>query len=418
MAKSINKKLFNKAQQYLVGGVDSPVRAFGYVGGDPLLIRRGQGSLVFDYDQRAYIDYVLSWGALILGHAHPLVVRDVKQALSHGFSFGTTNAQEIALAKVIHDAIPAVQKLRFVNSGSEAVMGALRLARGFTGRNKIVKFAHSYHGHADYLLANAGSGLATLSLPASKGVPRHYLADTIVAPLGDKTYLTRIFRKYKNAIAAVIIEPAGGNYGVIPPDLDFLRFLRKITRRHGALLVADEVITGFRIHYGSLLASYGITADLLCLGKIIGGGLPVGAFGGHASIMDHLAPVGPVYQASTFSGNPVVMQAGLSTLTVLKRLQARYSRLAQLTEYLANAIDEQARLQAIELTATSFGSMFSVQLKKQKQFAGFYRYLLAHGVYFAPSAFEANFLSFAHTDHDVEKTIKLAVSAFSSSALR
>ncbi|MFH0913347.1 MAG: glutamate-1-semialdehyde 2,1-aminomutase [Candidatus Omnitrophota bacterium] len=400
-----NKKLFQKAKHLLVGGVSSPVRAFNYVGGEPILIKKGQGVRIYDYDGKEYIDYVFSWGSLILGHAFPAVVRAVKKAADLGLSFGTTHAAEIELAVLIRKAIPAIEKIRFVNSGTEAVMGAVRLARAYTKRNKIVKFSHSYHGHADYLLVKGGSGLATFKLPASAGVPDAFVKDTLVVPFGDRAIIEKLFKRHGREIAAVLFEPVGGNYGVIAPDIDFLKYLRAITKRYGTLLIADEVITGFRFHFGSFTYASGIDTDLICLGKIIGGGLPVGAYAGRQEIMNQLAPLGKVYQASTFSGNPVVMQAGLATLKALVKLKMGYKRITQLTEYLAQKIEREAALLDIDLKVNRFGSLFNLRFKDRESFAKFYRGLLSLGVYFAPSEFEANFLSLAQTKKDIAKTI-------------
>ncbi|MBU1913134.1 MAG: glutamate-1-semialdehyde 2,1-aminomutase [Candidatus Omnitrophica bacterium] len=408
MAKrTINSELFAKAREYLVGGVNSPVRAFNYAGCDPLIIKKGRGSKVYDYDGNKYIDYVLSWGSLILGHGHPDVIKDIKKVIENGLSFGATNKHETELSEMILKAIPSIEKIRFVNSGTEAVMGALRLGRGYTKRDKILKFEHSYHGHADYLLVKAGSGLATLGLPASAGVPRDYIKDTLIVGYGDKKAVENIFKEHGNKIAAVIFEPCGGNYGVIPPDIDFLRYLRELAAKNGSLLIADEVITGFRFDFGSLSRKLGIIPDIICLGKIIGGGLPIGAYGARKEIMNHLAPLGDVYQASTFAGNPVVMQSGLSTLRELGKLKNKYSSLVELAGYLSESIRESARERNIELDVENFGSMFSLKFKEKKQFQGFYRKLLESGVYFAQSEFEANFLSFSHTNADIEKTIRL-----------
>ena len=407
MAKiSLNSKLFKEAKEYLVGGVNSPVRSFNYVGGNPLLIKNGKGSKVYDYDGKQYIDYVLSWGSAILGHAFPKVVDGVKASAQAGLSFGTTNTGEIELAKLVRSAIPFIDKIRFVNSGTEAVMGAVRLARGYTGRNKIVKFEHSYHGHADYLLAHAGSGLASLNIPQSLGVPSDFIKDTLVVSYGDTAQLDKIFKKLGEEIAAVLVEPVGGNFGVIAPDISFLKYLREITRKYGSLLIADEIITGFRFNFGSFIYSLGITPDLICLGKIIGGGLPIGAYAGSRRIMDKLAPLGKVYQASTFSGNPVVMQAGIATIEELAKLN--YKQLGNLSDYLARALKEKADKRNIKLEINYFGPMFSLKFAKPKDFRKFYKGMLRGGVYFAPSEFEANFLSFAHTKEDIHKTIILA----------
>ena len=407
MAKG-NLNLFKLAKKYLVAGVDSPVRSFSYLGGQPLVIKRARGSRIFDYDGNGFVDYSLSFGAIILGHSYPSVVRAVKKELSAGFSFGATNKTEIELAQEIVNSIPFIQKIRFVNSGTEAVMGALRLARGYTKRDKIIKFQHSYHGHADYLLVNSGSGLATLGIGLSSGVPKDFIKHTIVSPYGNINYVKNVFKKYEKEIAAVIVEPAGGNYGVIPPDTNFLKGLRKITRKCGSLLIFDEVITGFRFHYGCLAQGLGVTPDIVCLGKIIGGGLPIGAFAAKDKIMRHLAPLGNVYQASTFAGNPVVMQSGLSTLKALKKIKKDYKRLEKLRGFLTGSLKKEALLRKISLEVSCYGNMFSLKFKTKKQFSLFYKFMLKQGVYFAPSEFEANFLSFAHTQKDIDKTINAA----------
>jgi len=413
MAK-INSKLFFKAKKYLVGGVDSPVRSFRYVGGQPVVIKAGKGSTLYDYEGKSYIDYVLSFGALILGHAHPQVVKALKHKIESGFSFGATNTSEIALAKTITRAIPFIDKIRFVNSGTEAVMGALRLSRGYTGRVKILKFSNSFHGSADYLLAESGSGLATLNIATSAGVPQDFIKHTLVAPYGNISAVEKLFKGYGKEIAAVIVEPVGGNYGVIPPDINFLNGLRRITRKAGSLLVFDEVITGFRFHYGSSAQDFGVTPDLICLGKIIGGGLPIGAFGGRAEVMRHLAPDGNVYQASTFAGNPVVMQAGLKTLEILANSRREYQRINALTDYLSQSLREGAVRRGIDIDVVNYKSMFSLKFRQKKQFTIFYRHLLKKGVYFAPSEFETDFLSFAHTNKDIAKTLDATLSAISA----
>jgi len=401
--RKITSRLFKEANKYLVGGVNSPVRAFNYVGGNPLVISKGIGSKVYDCDGNEYIDYVLSWGSLILGHAFKSVINAVKKTANNGLSYGTTNASEIKLAKLICDAIPFVEKIRFTNSGTEAVMGAIRLARGYTGRDKIVKFENSYHGHADYLLVKGGSGLATLKIPFSLGVPDDFIKHTLSVPYGDKNAIDKIFRKYKKEIAAVIFEPVGGNHGVIPPDIEFMEYLREITKQNKTFLIADEVITGFRFNYGSFAFQSGIIPDLICLGKIIGGGMPVGAYGGRNKIMDLLAPLGKVYQASTFSGNPVTMEAGIAVLETLSK--KRYESLNELTELLCDSVKREASLQNINLSVTRFGSMFSLKHVRKEGFSKFYKKILDSGIYFAPSEFESNSLSFAHTEKDIYKTI-------------
>lgn len=400
-----NKKLFRKAKNYLVGGVDSPVRSFKYVGEDPILIQRGKGSRVYDYAGKRYIDYVLSWGSLILGHAHPEVIKDIANIVSSGLSFGTTHKSEIELAQVLQGAIPQIEKIRFVNSGTEAVMSSVRLARGYTARPKIIKFANFYHGHADYLLVKSGSGLATLGIPLSKGVPKEFIEHTLVVPYADYAAIEKLFKKYGFQIAAVLVEPVGANFGVIEPDIDFLKFIREITKRYKALLIFDEVITGFRFHFGIAAQILGIEPDLIVLGKIIGGGLPIGAYGGSNKIMRNLSPLGRVYQASTFAGNPVVMQAGLATLKILSGLKDEYKRLEILTEYLARSLENEAKVYSLALKIDKFGSLFSFNFKEKRHFKVFYKQILRKGIYFAPSEFEANFLSFAHTKKDIEETI-------------
>lgn len=415
MAERIIKKnqaLFKRAEQVLVGGVDSPVRSFSYAGSDPLVIRRGRGSKVYDYDGNPYIDYVLSWGSAILGHANPAVIQDLKKAATLGLSFGTTNDKEIKLAETISSANPFIEKIRFVNSGTEAVMGAVRLARGYTRRDKILKFENFYHGHADYLLAKGGSGLATLGIPASKGVPEDFTKHTLIASYGDKNALAEIFKREGKNIAAVIVEPVGANYGVIEPDPAFLKELRSITKKYGSLLIFDEVITGFRFRYGLAAQALGITPDLVTLGKIIGGGLPIGAYGGSGRIMEELAPLGKVYQASTFAGNPIVMQAGLTTLKVLKGLKKDYRRLSDLTRSLSRGLEVEARSRSIGLKVSSYENIFSLKFEKKEEFKRFYALMLEKGIYFAQSEFEANFLSFAHTKKDIDKTIRCAKEAF------
>jgi glutamate-1-semialdehyde 2,1-aminomutase len=406
-----NRRLFSEAKHYLAGGVSSPVRSFGYVGGDPVLIRSGKGAMVCDYDDNKYIDYVLSWGASILGHADPQVARDVSAAITRGTHFGTTNDIEVDLARTISEACGFVDKIRFVNSGTEAVMGAVRLARGYTGRDKIIKFENSYHGHADYLLAKSGSGLATLQIPASAGVPQEFINATIVARHGDLGAVENIFNKEKGSIAAVIIEPVGGNYGVTTHDKKYLQDLAAMTKKHDALLISDEVITGFRLHYGAAAQLFGVVPDLVCLGKIVGGGLPVGAYGGSSRIMDRLAPLGDVYQASTFSGNPIVMQSGLSTLKILKRSSGEYEKAAKRTQDLTLGLYKEASSRGLGVKLDYCGSMFSLRFKSRKFFARVHRSMLEQGIYLSPSEFEANFLSFSHTDEHVKKTITAASAA-------
>ncbi|PIQ85448.1 MAG: aspartate aminotransferase family protein [Candidatus Omnitrophica bacterium CG11_big_fil_rev_8_21_14_0_20_43_6] len=376
------------------------------------MINGGYGAEVYDYNNKKYIDYVLSWGSAILGHAHPEVIKAVKQKASLGLSFGTTNQPEIALAQEIVRAITFVEKLRFVNSGTEAVMGAVRLARAYTRRDKIIKFTNSYHGHADYLLVKAGSGLATFGIAQSRGVPEDFIKHTLVVPFGDIKGLESVFRKYSQEIAAVLLEPVGGNYGVLPVNLGFLNAVRRLTRKYRSLLICDEIITGFRFRYGSACRDFGIVPDLICLGKIIGGGLPIGAYAASAKIMNNLAPLGEVYQASTFSGNPVVMQAGLATLKILQGSKKSYKRLKDLNEYLGVNLEEEALICGIKLEVTRYQSMFSLRFKSKNEFARFYKLMLEQGIFLAPSEFEANFLSFAHTKENIDKTLLAAKSVF------
>src|SRR5438552_10767095 len=337
-----SEELFARAQRLIPGGVNSPVRAFKAVGGTPLFIRKAEGARMWDADGKGYIDYMGSWGPLILGHAHPSVIEAITQATARGTSYGAPCAAEVELADRVVRLVPSIQKVRFVSSGTEAMMSALRLARGFTGRNKILKFEGCYHGHADALLVAAGSGVATLGIPGSPGVPEGTVADTVVAPYNDAAAAERVFAAHGRDLAAVIVEPVAGNMGCVPPRAGYLEALRELTRRHGALLVFDEVITGFRLGPGGAQAVYGIEPDLTCLGKIIGGGLPVGAYGGRADIMDHVAPTGPVYQAGTLSGNPLAMAAGAATLDLLER-PGTYARLEALTGRLCSGLERAAR---------------------------------------------------------------------------
>jgi glutamate-1-semialdehyde 2,1-aminomutase len=407
-----NRTVVKAAQHVLVGGVDSPVRSFAYIGGDPIPIHQGEGSRIYDYDGKEYIDYVLSYGAMILGHARPEITSRIKAAVDMGLGFGATHDLEVVLAERIRAAIPFAHKIRFVSSGTEAVMGAVRLARGATGRKKILKFEGAYHGHADYLLAKAGSGLSTLGLPASRGVPDDFVRHTLIAPYGDEQAIAGIFKEHGNDIAAVLVEPVGGNNGVVPPDAHFLKHLRAITQCYGALLIFDEIITGFRFHFGSAAAYFGVEPDLICLGKIIGGGLPIGAYGGSDEIMNHLAPQGGVYQASTFAGNPIVMQAGIGTLDILASLHKEYKQLNEMARYIGQALRNEADAFGIALSVRQFGSMFSIHFKKAQQFKLFYRALLRQGIYLAPSEYESNFLSFSHTQDDIDQTRAAARIAF------
>jgi len=412
-----SEKLFQEAQRYLPGGVNSPVRAFKAVGGTPPFIVSGKGSRIYDEDGNEYIDYVCSWGPLILGHSHPQVVDALKQAAERGASFGAPTELEITLAKMICSAIPSIGMIRFVNSGTEATMSALRLARAFTGRDKIVKFAGGYHGHADGLLVKGGSGLATLSLPSSPGVPSSYASNTLVAPYNNAEAVAQLFQRYPNEIAAVIVEPVAANMGVVPPQSGFLESLRSLTSQFGALLIFDEVITGFRVTYGGAQNLNKIVPDLTCLGKIIGGGLPVGAYGGRREIMEMMAPTGTVYQAGTLSGNPLAMTAGIETLKVLSQ-PGTYERLEDAASRLEEGVVKVASSRKLKLTISRFASLLTIfftdsptldyELVSQADtalFGKFFQQLLSEGIYWPPSQFEAAFVSLAHRDDDIQATV-------------
>lgn len=413
-------ELFDKAQRYIPGGVNSPVRAFKAVGGGPLFIDRGRGSHIWDADGNEFIDYVGSWGPLILGHAHPLVVEAIRKAAERGTSFGATTEAEIELAEIIVKAVPSVETVRLVSSGTEAVMSAVRLARGFTGRDRIVKFEGGYHGHADALLAKAGSGVATFGLPDSAGIPKSMTADTIVLPYNNTDAIRRVFETMGKEIACVVIEPVAGNMGVVIPSPEYLQDLRELTHRYGVLLIFDEVISGFRLAYGGAQELYGVRPDMTTLGKIIGGGLPMGAYGGRAEIMDKIAPTGPVYQAGTLSGNPVAVAAGIQTLSIL-RDEDPYDELEAKASRLADGIAESAGNCGIDLEINQIGSMMTAFFTQEsvddyatartsdtEKYAGFFRAMLESGVYLAPSQFEAAFVSTAHTDEDISQTIEAA----------
>lgn len=411
-----SRELFLEAQHYLPGGVDSPVRAFKAVGGNPPFIVRAKGSRLYDADGNEYIDYVNSWGALILGHAHPQVVAAIKRAAEHGTSFGAPTELETTLAKMISKAIPSIELLRFVNSGTEAAMSALRLARAFTGRAKIIKFAGGYHGHADGLLVKGGSGLATLGIPDSAGVPSGYAENTLVAPYNNVDAVRQIFKHYPKQIAAIIVEPIAANMGVVLPQAGFLPGLRQLTQEFGALLIFDEVITGFRVAYGGAQTIYGITPDLTCLGKIIGGGLPVGVYGGRRETMQMVAPVGPVYQAGTLSGNPLAMTAGIETLKILQQ-PGTYKQLEMKSALLEEGITTAAARAGIDFYISRMASLLTVFFSKTAvndyesatqadtaSFARFFQRLLSEGVYWPPSPFEAAFVSLSHSDEDIRLT--------------
>ncbi len=427
MSAEINEsiRLFRQAQELLPGGVDSPVRAFRAVGGQPLFIERGAGPHLIDVDGNRYIDYVLSWGPLILGHAHPDVVDAIRQAADKGTSYGAPSPLEIDLALLVRKFIPNLEMLRFVNSGTEATMSALRLARAFTKRDKIIKFEGCYHGHADMLLVQAGSGVATLGLPDSPGVPADTVKDTLVARFNDIESVEVLFDKFPEQIAAVIIEPVTGNMGVVPPVPGFLEGLRKITEKHGALLIFDEVMTGFRVHPGGAQALFGIRPDLTALGKVIGGGLPVGAYGGRRDIMELIAPAGPVYQAGTLSGNPLAMAAGSATLTWLEQHPHVWLEMETRVTRLSAGIRSAAEMAGIPLTGYQIGTMFSAfftetpvkdwptaKTSDTGLFGRFFQGMLARGVYLAPSQFEAGFMSAVHDDADIDHTVEAAQQSF------
>jgi glutamate-1-semialdehyde 2,1-aminomutase len=415
-----SREIFAEAEKVLVGGVNSPVRAFRSVGGEPLIIERGQGQFLYDADGNKLLDFVCSWGAMLLGHAHPAVAAAVADQAQKGTSYGVTTELEVQLAQRIRRAIPFIEKVRFVSSGTEATMSALRLARGFTGRDLLIKFAGCYHGHADSFLSQAGSGLATLGIAECPGVPQALAQLTLNVPYNDLAAVEKLFGTHKDKIAAVIVEPVAANMGVVLPAPGFLPGLRELTRKNGALLIVDEVITGFRLRNGSAQALFGIEADLTTLGKIIGGGLPVAAYGGRAEIMDRVAPLGPVYQAGTLAGNPLAMRAGIATLDELL-VPGIYERIEKLAAALVNAIRETIIAEKIPAQVNSVGSLatlfFSAEpvtdytdAKKSdtNRYTQYFRQMLERGVFLAPSQFEASFVSLAHTDADIDFAVKAA----------
>ncbi|MDO9229110.1 MAG: glutamate-1-semialdehyde 2,1-aminomutase [Syntrophales bacterium] len=410
------QSLFSRAQNVIPGGVNSPVRAFRAVGGTPLFIREAAGSKIIDTDGNRYIDYVCSWGPMILGHSHPEVVAAIREAAGRGASFGAPTELEIGMAERLVAAFPSIEMVRMVSSGTEATMTAIRLARGFTGREKIIKFTGCYHGHADSLLVKAGSGVATLGIPGSPGVPRSLAELTITLPYNDAEAVRSAATLYGEEIACIIVEPVAGNMGVVQPRPGFLEALREVTRTNGSLLIFDEVITGFRLAYGGWQTLAGILPDLTCMGKIIGGGLPVGALGGRREIMEHLAPIGPVYQAGTLSGNPLAMTAGIATLDILKKKS--YPELERMTEKLCAGCAELFRGKGIPTRINRVGSLFTLFFTADEVvdfetasrsdtalFARFFQGMLAAGINLAPAQFEAGFVSFAHTDDDIARTL-------------
>ena len=418
---SKSEELFRRAQISIPGGVNSPVRAFRGVGGNPLFIARGDGSHVFDADGNEYIDYVGSWGPLLLGHRHPAILRAIEEALAIGTSFGAPTEREVELAEEIRAAVPSIEMVRLVNSGTEATMSAIRLARGFTGRDLTVKFEGCYHGHVDSLLVKAGSGMATLGIADTQGVPRAFCDTTIALPFNSVEALEKAFQAHGNSIASVIVEPVVGNMGCVPPAPGFLQALRDITARHGALLIFDEVMTGFRLARGGAQEVYGIRPDLTTLGKVIGGGLPIGAYGGRADIMSRIAPLGPVYQAGTLSGNPIAVSAGLAMLRHIRTHPEIYQQLESGAARLTSAAPD-------GVTVNRVGSMFtffftdqpvtdyeSAKRSDTARFARYFRLMLERGIYLAPSQFEAAFLSAAHTDEDIKRTADAAKECFALS---
>jgi glutamate-1-semialdehyde 2,1-aminomutase len=415
------------AQELMPGGVNSPVRAFKAVGGEPIVMATGKGAHIWDVDGNEYIDYVGSWGPLILGHAHPAIVEILQKAAARGTSFGATTELEVELARLVCGAVPSMERARFVNSGTEATMSALRLARAFTCRDKIVKFEGCYHGHSDGLLAKAGSGVATLGLPDSAGVPASFTAETLLAPFNDRDAVERLFAERGDEIAALIVEPVPANMGLVPPAAGFLQLLREVTAAHGALLIFDEVITGFRLAYGGAQLYYGVVPDLTCLGKIIGGGLPVGAYGGRAEVMAMVAPSGPVYQAGTLSGNPMAMAAGIVTLRLLANEQV-YGGLDAMGARLAEGLRAAAaQAEVRDVSVVQLGSMLTVffapaaphdyasaKRADAARYGRFFGAMLESAVYLPPAQFEAMFVSLAHTQSDLDRTIEAARTAFAT----
>lgn len=417
-------QLFKRAAKVIPGGVNSPVRAFRAVGGNPIFIARAKGAYLYDVDGQTYIDYVGSWGPMILGHAHPQVTSALSKALKHGTSYGAPTELEVELAETICAAVPSMEKVRLVNSGTEATMSAVRLARAFTQREQIIKFDGCYHGHADSFLVRAGSGVATLGLPDSPGVPSAFTANTLSLPFNDIAAVKEAIAANPGSIACAIVEPIIGNMGLIPPQEGYLAALRTVTEAAGILLIFDEVMTGFRVHYGGAQGLYGIKPDITCLGKIIGGGLPVGAYGGRRDIMNWVAPEGPMYQAGTLSGNPLAVTAGLATLKILRR-PGTYEKLEERSAQLMHGLALIARSLGIPIIANRVGSMFtnfftdqpvydydSAKRSDTERYRHFFRFMLKSGIYLAPSQFEAGFVSLAHTADDIEKTLDSAKKAF------
>ncbi len=425
---SRSEELFARAQRVIPGGVNSPVRAFQAVGGAPPFIVRGEGCRVVDADGRSYVDYVGSWGPMILGHAHPAVLEAATAAMALGTSFGAPTEGEVGLAELLCEALPAMEMVRTVSSGTEATMSALRLARGATGRSRILKFDGCYHGHADALLVGAGSGVATLGIPGSPGVPEEFTQLTVQAPFNDLDAAREAFERWPGEIACVIVEPIAGNMGCVPPVPGFLEGLRELCDRDGALLVFDEVMTGFRVAWGGAQVRYGVEPDLTCLGKVVGGGFPAAAYGGRRRIMEQVAPAGPVYQAGTLSGNPVAVAAGRATLEALRE-PGCYERLEELTGRLTKGLEARAVAAGVELSTVALGGMFGLffhpgpvrsfedaRKASEPRFRVFFHAMLEQGVYLAPSPFEAGFVSLAHGDEEIESTLEAAERALRRAA--
>lgn len=428
MKTAKSQKLFADAQRVIPGGVNSPVRAFRAVAMEPLFISRAKGSKVVDADGKSYIDYVGSWGPMILGHSHPQVRSAMSQSLHRGWSYGAATEIEVRLAQAITKAVPSMELVRMVSSGTEAAMSALRVARGFTGRNKVIKFEGCYHGHADSFLVRAGSGAMTFGIPDSAGIPPSLAAETLIAPFNSLASVRILLERNAEEVACVIVEPIAGNMGVVPPREGFLKGLEEICRRHGALLIFDEVITGFRLSYGGAQKILGVSPDLTCLGKIIGGGMPVGAYGGRREVMEKVAPLGPIYQAGTLSGNPLAMTCGLATLKILQK-KAVYAKLDRLTRQLCSGLEELIRRKGVGARVQRCGSLFTLFFSSEEvtdyaaakkadtaRYAKFFQEMLHSGIWLPPSQFETCFVSLAHTEKDVQETLKAAAVALDAVA--
>ncbi len=418
---SVSEQLFQEAQRYIPGGVNSPVRAFRAVGGTPIFFEKAKGAYLYDVEGKRYVDYVLSWGPMVLGHAHPQVIQAVAEKIQHGLSFGAPTAIESEVAKEICKLVPSIELVRMVSSGTEATMSAIRLARGYTGRNTLIKFEGCYHGHSDSLLVKAGSGALTLGTPSSPGVPAGTVEHTINLPYNDLEAVSEYFAKSGDEVACIIVEPVAGNMNLIPPVPGFLEKLRELCTKHGAVLIFDEVMTGFRVSLGGAQGYYGIDPDLTCLGKVVGGGMPVGAFGGKREIMEMISPLGPVYQAGTLSGNPVAMAAGLTTLKLIQE-EGFYEKLTEKVDHLMSGLRSAASSHGIPLSTNQRGSMFGFFFSEEEQvsnyqqvmacrddrFKSFFRQMVESGVYLAPASYECGFMSAAHSQEDLDFTLEQA----------